>query len=81
MKTVRIFMTAQKILFHALRTSVFATELTHDLSAKNRSIMIGTDTAYFFFDFLDFGNGRLAGFLGFDGRSEFGGHDWMLSAL
>ena len=50
MKTVRIFMTAQKILFHALRTSVFATELTHDLSAKNRSIMIGTDTAYFFFD-------------------------------
>jgi hypothetical protein len=41
-------MTAQKILLHALGTSVLATELTHNLSAKNRSIMIGTDTAHLF---------------------------------
>jgi len=58
--------TAQKILLYALRTSVFATELTHYFFAKNSGIMIGADTAYFFFHLLHFGDRRLARFLGFD---------------
>jgi hypothetical protein len=80
-KTVRIFVTAQKILLHALGTSVLATELTHDFSAKNRGIVIRADTACFLFHLLCLFrsyNGRLAGFLGFD---RFGGHDLVLSVL
>jgi hypothetical protein len=75
---MRIFVTAQKILLHTLRASVFATKLTHYFFAKNRGIMIGADTACFFFYLLHFGDRRLTRFLGFDG---FGGHDWMLSTL
>jgi hypothetical protein len=65
-------------LLYTLRASVFATELTHDFSAKNSSIMIGANTAYFLFNLLGFSDRRLARFLGFDGFSR---HDLMLSAL
>jgi hypothetical protein len=60
-------MTAQKILLHTLRASVFATELTHYFFAKNSGIMIGADTACFFLHLLHFSDRRLARFLGFDG--------------
>jgi hypothetical protein len=73
-------MTAQKILLYALRASVFATELTHYFSAKNRCIMISANTAYFLFNLLGFGDRRLARLLGF-GHDRFSGHNLMLSAL